>query len=108
MSRPAPRGGGAAGVRLRAARYLRPHARAYALAAVIFLLVDLVASEGWWFFWPVLIWGSVVLLHYIYVKIVNIDALTSPTTSDAPEPHFLRCRRRNGARAAGFAIGIVA
>ena len=73
MSRPATRGGGAAGVRLRAARYLRPHARAYALAAVIFLLVDLVGSEGWWFFWPVLIWGSVVLLHYMYVKIVNID-----------------------------------
>ncbi len=73
MNRPATRGGGAAGVRLRAARYLRPHARAYAVAAVIFLLVDLVASEGWWFFWPVLVWGSVVFLHYMYVKSVRID-----------------------------------
>ncbi len=73
MSRPATRGGGAAGVRLPAARYLRLHARAYAVAAVIFLLVDLVASDGWWFFWPVLVWGSVVFLHYMYVKSVSID-----------------------------------
>ncbi len=73
MSRPATRGDGAAGVRLRAARYLRPHVRTYAVAAVIFPLVDLVASDGWWFFWPILVWGAVVLLHYMYVKSVNID-----------------------------------
>ena len=73
MSRPAARSGGAAGLRLRAARYLRLHARAYAVAAVIFLLVDLAASDGRWFFWPVLVWGAVVLLHSMCVNIVRLD-----------------------------------
>jgi hypothetical protein len=52
---------------------LRPHACAYGLGSVIFLVVDLLASEGRWFYWPVLVWGFVVLLHYIYVKSVSID-----------------------------------
>ena len=74
MSRRAtPGGGGAASKRRRAARYLSQHVSAFAVAAVIFLLVDLVATDGWWFFWPVLVWGFVVLLHYLYVKSISID-----------------------------------
>ena len=74
MSRPANRGdGGAAGERQWALRYLRPHASAFAVAAGISLLVDLVALDGWWFFWPVLIWGFALLVHYLYVKSISTD-----------------------------------
>ncbi len=54
-------------------RTLRRHAWAYAVCSVVLVVVDFAASEGWWFFWPVLAWGCAVLLHYIHVKSISID-----------------------------------
>ena len=54
-------------------RTLRWHACAYAVGSVVLIVVDFAASEGWWFFWPVLAWGCAVLLHYIHVKTISID-----------------------------------
>ncbi len=65
--------GGAAGDRQWAVRYLRPHASAFVVVTAIVVLVDLVAFDGWWFFWPVLIWGFAVLVHYLYVKSISTD-----------------------------------
>ena len=74
MSRPAPRDGGeAAEKRGPAARYLSSHACAFGVAVVIALLVDLIATDGWWFFWPGLVWGIILLVHYLYVKSISID-----------------------------------
>lgn len=56
-----------------ASRYLRLHARAYAFGAGVIFLVDLVTPGPWWFFWPVVVWGALVLLHYLYVKTISID-----------------------------------
>ncbi len=55
------------------ARTLRRHAYAYAVGSVVLIVVDFAASEGWWFFWPVVAWGCAVLLHYIHVKSISID-----------------------------------
>lgn len=54
-------------------RYLRLHAGAYALGAVIFFLVDLAVADGSWFLWPVLVWGALLFLHYIYVQSRRVD-----------------------------------
>lgn len=56
-----------------ARRYLRIHLRAYAAAAVPFVIVNLVAAGGGWFFWPVVVWGVFVIVHYMYVKSLTID-----------------------------------
>ena len=55
-------------------RFFRLHARAYALGAAILILVDLAVSGGWWFFWPVLAWGFLVLVHYLYLKSIRVDS----------------------------------
>ena len=49
------------------------HAVAYAIAAAVLVLVDLAFTGGWWFFWPVLAWGVLVLVHYLYVKSIHVD-----------------------------------
>jgi hypothetical protein len=54
-------------------RFFRLHARAYGLGAAILILVDLAVSGGWWFFWPVLAWGFLVLVHYLYLKSIRVD-----------------------------------
>lgn len=56
-----------------AARYLRIHLGAYGLGIGILLAVDLLALPGWWFFWPTLVWGCLLLLHYFYVKSIQVD-----------------------------------
>ena len=37
--------------------------------------IDLVALPGWWFFWPTLVWGCLLALHYFYVKSAHMGAI---------------------------------
>ena len=55
-------------------RLFRLHAGAYAFGAAVLVLVDLTVTGEWWFFWPVLVWGLVVLLHYLYLKSMRVDS----------------------------------
>jgi hypothetical protein len=55
-------------------RFFRLHARVYALGVAVLFLVDLAVTGGWWFFWPVLAWGFLVLLHYLYLKSIRVDS----------------------------------
>jgi hypothetical protein len=55
-------------------RYFRLHVRAYALGTAVLVLVDLTVTGGWWFFWPVLAWGLLVLVHYLYLKSIRVDS----------------------------------
>jgi hypothetical protein len=52
---------------------LRGHVVAYAALGGILLVVDLLTPGLWWSFWPLLIWGVLVILHYLYVKSTRID-----------------------------------
>lgn len=56
-----------------ATRYLRLHLWAYGLGIGFLVAVDLVALPGWWFFWPTLVWGCLLALHYFYVKSAYVD-----------------------------------
>ncbi|MFQ5773717.1 MAG: 2TM domain-containing protein [Kiloniellaceae bacterium] len=64
---------GKSGASRKAVRYLRLHARAYALGTVVLFLVDLITPGPWWFFWPAFAWGALVFLHYMYVKSISAD-----------------------------------
>lgn len=57
-----------------ASRYFRLHLRAYLLGTGVLILVDLAVFDGWWFFWPILAWGILVLLHHLYVKSTRVDS----------------------------------
>lgn len=59
--------------RNRALRRLRRHILAYAAINGALLLIDLLAPGQWWFLWPMLGWGVVVAVHWLYVKSVHID-----------------------------------
>ncbi len=55
------------------ATVLRRHVMAYATLSGVLFLINLLTLELWWSFWPVLIWGILVFLHYVYVKSLRID-----------------------------------
>lgn len=52
---------------------LRRHFLVYLCAAPALFLIDRMVSDGWWFHWPVLVWGVALLGHYPYAKIVRVD-----------------------------------
>jgi len=56
-----------------ARRYFNLHLRAYLLGTAVLILIDLMAFEGWWFFWPIMVWSILVFLHGIYVKSVHVN-----------------------------------
>lgn len=53
--------------------YLRLHRRVFAGGAVIALLAAVVAEDGGRFVWPILVWGFVLFLHFMYVRSHNVD-----------------------------------
>ncbi len=55
------------------AAVLRRHVVAYAALSGVMILINLLTPGPWWSFWPVLIWGILVFLHYIYVKSTRVD-----------------------------------
>ena len=55
-------------------RFFRLHACAYALGVAVLVLVDLAVTGGSWFFWPVLAWSLLVLVHYLYLKSTRVDS----------------------------------
>ena len=56
-----------------APRYFQLHLRAFVLGTVVLVLIDFMTLEGWWFFWPTMVWGILVLLHGLYVKSVHVN-----------------------------------
>ena len=55
-------------------RFFRLHALVYALGAAVLVLVDFAVTGGWWFFWPVMAWGLLVLVHFLYLKSIRVDS----------------------------------
>ena len=55
-------------------RVFRLHAVAYALGSALLVLVDFAVTVGWWFFWPVVAWGLLVLVHFLYLKSIRVDS----------------------------------
>lgn len=51
----------------------RRHARIFAMGGSVLFLAGLAADNRWWFFWPAIIWGFLLFIHYMYVKSLRID-----------------------------------
>ena len=58
----------------RTQRFFRRHATVYGLVVTVLVLIDLVVTDGWLFFWPVAAWSTVILLHYFYAKSMQVDS----------------------------------
>lgn len=54
-------------------RPLRIHIRIFGIAVALFVLGNTLLADETWFMWPVLVWGFVLFLHYLYVKSRTID-----------------------------------
>ena len=62
------------GPELDSLRVFRLHAVAYALGSGLLVFVDFAVTGGWWFFWPVMAWGLLVLVHFLYLKSIRVDS----------------------------------
>jgi hypothetical protein len=56
-----------------AIRYFRPHAWAYGIALLLAAILALI-SGGLWFFWPLMVWTILFLLHFLVVKSLDVDS----------------------------------
>ncbi len=54
-------------------RALRIHARIFGAAAALFVAGNMALAAETWLIWPVLVWGFVLFLHYLYVKSRTVD-----------------------------------
>ena len=64
---------GAGEARRRHRRYFRLHRRLFAGGAVIAVLAAILSEHGGPFVWPLLVWGFVLFLHYLYVRSLDVD-----------------------------------
>lgn len=51
----------------------RPHVLFYALAAIAMIVVDLTDPADAWAAWPVMVWGALLIFHYMAVKLLTAD-----------------------------------
>ena len=52
---------------------LRRHLIAYGCASVVFFVADYFMAGASWFYWPVMAWGAVVGVHWLYCKSIDVD-----------------------------------
>lgn len=56
-----------------AIRYFRLHAWVYGIA-VLLALTQALRSAGWWWFWPLIVWTVLFLLHFLVVKSLGVSS----------------------------------
>ena len=54
-------------------RYFRLHAWVYGIA-VLLALTQALRSAGWWWFWPLIVWTVLFLLHFLVVKSLGVSS----------------------------------
>lgn len=52
---------------------LRIHLIAFAGVSLVLFAIDLSFSEVRWFYWPVMVWGTVLGVHALYCKTLSVD-----------------------------------
>ena len=57
----------------RAVRIFPRHLRVFVVVMGLLLLYNLIGGAGNWLFWLMVIWGSALVLHYMYVKSLSVD-----------------------------------
>ena len=56
-----------------ATRLYRWHALAYGVLMGGLAAVNIYVGGGWWSFWPMVVWGMVLALHFFFYKSVTVD-----------------------------------
>jgi len=54
-------------------RYLQLHRRVFTGGAVVVIFVAFAVEDGGRFVWPILVWGFLLFLHFMYVRSLNVD-----------------------------------
>lgn len=51
----------------------RRHVAAYALSTLVLVTLEFLTVGNWWLFWPMLLWGVVLAIHYFIVGALDAD-----------------------------------
>ncbi len=51
----------------------RWHRNAFVLVNGALHVVNVVTGAPWWAFWPLVAWGVVFLVHFLYVRTISVD-----------------------------------
>ena len=57
----------------RIARLFRPHLAAFVVVNVVLTGINIYGGAPWWAFWPLAIWGLVLMLHFLYARASSVD-----------------------------------
>ena len=83
--------------------YLRRHLVLYFSALVIWALAILLSTGNWSAFWPMMTWSLVIMVHYLVVRSVSVDAewiekRTDQVTDDAKDTSHIESIRNHYVR----------
>jgi hypothetical protein len=60
-------------LRRRIARAFRPHLAAYLLVNAALTAVNVYMGAPWWAVWPLVVWGLLVMLHFLFHRAASVD-----------------------------------
>jgi len=60
-------------LRGRIARAFRPHLLAYLLVNAGLTGVNVTMGAPWWAVWPLVLWGMLLMLHFLYYRATSVD-----------------------------------
>ena len=56
-----------------ACRYFRTHAAVFGIA-VLLAAVLAIRSTNWWWFWPLMAWSLLFMIHFLVVKTLQVNS----------------------------------
>ena len=60
-------------LRTRVARAFKPHVYAYLIVNAALTGVNVYAGAPWWAVWPLVLWGMLLMLHFLYCRATTVD-----------------------------------
>jgi hypothetical protein len=73
MSDPVTTQAAASATRIRIARAFKPHLLAYLSLNAVLTAVNVYMGAPWWAVWPLVLWGLLVMLHFLYYRATAVD-----------------------------------
>lgn len=73
MSNPDATPAVASPTRLRIARAFNPHLLTYLFVNVALTAINVYMGAPWWAVWPLVLWGLLLMLHFLYYRATSID-----------------------------------
>ncbi len=58
---------------LRIARAFKPHVLTYLGVNVALTAVNVYQGAPWWAVWPLVVWGLLVTVHFLYYRAISVD-----------------------------------